>query len=163
MSVFTTIVAGVTVFVLCQIILKWLVEPIQNLRESISAVVFHIVNDYSAIQGANIIDKDKALAVSDNLSRLGAKIISNAQLIPFYKRISKALQLPTHDDISFSAKRLLLISNNMFGKESDIHYRLDYYRIEVAERLGFEDSLNLEMTKKQLKDAIDELRKIKSA
>ena len=51
----------------------------------------------------------------------------------------------------------------MFGKESDIHYRLDYYRIEVAERLGFEDSLNLEMTKKQLKDAIDELRKIKSA
>lgn len=46
MNIFATIVAGITVFVLGQILLKLVIEPIQKLRETISEIAFHLANDH---------------------------------------------------------------------------------------------------------------------
>ena len=51
----------------------------------------------------------------------------------------------------------------MFGKEQDIHYKLDLYRIEVCEALGIEDPIQAGMSKQELKDAIREIRNQKGA
>ncbi|MCK5230500.1 MAG: hypothetical protein KAR13_09565 [Desulfobulbaceae bacterium] len=55
MTLFTTILAGVSVFVLGQILLKWIIEPIQKLREVIAEVVFYLANDHSIIHNANVL------------------------------------------------------------------------------------------------------------
>lgn len=46
---------------------------------------------------------------------------------------------------------------------SDIHYKLDLYRIEICEALGIEDPIRDGMSKQELKDAIREIRNQKSA
>lgn len=163
MILFTTIFAGVSVFVVGQIFLKWMIEPIQELRKIIAEVLFYLANDHSIIHNAHIIDKEEALSSCKNLRRLGASLLSSQQLIPFYEKALKAFRLPKHEDIVLASKRLSLISNSIFGEEQDIHYKLDLYRIEICEALGIEDPIRDGMSKQELKDAIREIRNQKSA
>lgn len=60
MSIFATIVAGVTVFVLGQILLKLVIEPIQKLREAIAEVAFRLANDHAVIHNAETVAKKNA-------------------------------------------------------------------------------------------------------
>lgn len=160
MAIFSTIVVGVFVFVLGQIILKSLIEPIQKLREVISEVIFYLANDHSIIHGASVLEKEEVLSAGKNLKRLGAKLISSQNLIPFYGKIQNICGLPGPDRIALAAKRLSLISNSMFGDSADKFDRLNLYRKEVCEALGVPDPVNNEMTKEELKNNINELREV---
>lgn len=158
MYLFTTIFAGVSVFVIGQIFLKWMIEPIQELRKIIAEVMFYLANDNSIIHNADMLDKEEVLSSCKNLKRLGANLLSCQQLIPFYETIFKILRLPKRDDIVLASKRLSLISNSVFGKERDIYCQLDLYRIEVCEALGIEDPIQGGMSKIELQNAIKDIR-----
>lgn len=159
MTSFTTILAGVSVFVLGQVVLKWIIEPIQELRKLKGEILFHLANDYATIQNAKVVEKDVAVEVGKVLERLGASLLANEHLIPMYSYIRCIFSLPDRKDIQFAAKRLRLISNSMFSDAKDIHYMLDLYRIEVCEALDIDDPIKDGMTKQDLKDAIKEIRK----
>ena len=158
MTLFTTILAGVSVFVLGQIFLKWMIEPIQELRKVIAEVLFYIANDHPTIQNAKTVDKQCALAAGANLERLGAQLLASQHVIPFYGFARWVCRLPTREDVGTASKRLSLISKSMFGNEDDIHYRLDLYRIDVCDALGIEDPFQKGMTRQDLLDGISELR-----
>jgi hypothetical protein len=158
MTLFTTILAGVTVFVLGQIVLKWMIEPIQELRKLKGEILFHLANDHATIHNAKTVEKETALEVGRTLERLGASLLANQHLIPMYSRIQRVFQLPDREKIQFAAKRLRLISNSIFGDEHDIHYKLDLYRMDVCEALDIEDPIKDGMTREQLSDAIREMR-----
>jgi len=163
MYLFTTIFAGVSVFVIGQIFLKWMVEPIQELRKIIAEVMFYLANDHYIIHNAHMLDREEVLSSCKNLKRLGANLLSCQQLIPFYKKLFKIFRLPSHDDIVLASKRLSLISNSAFGKERDIYCRLDLYRIEVCEALGIEDPIQGGMSKVELQNAVKSMRNQKNA
>ena len=154
MTLFTTILAGVAVFVLGQIVLKWMIEPIQELRKLKGEILFHLANDHATIQNAKIVEKEAAREVGRTLERLGASLLANQHLIPMYSRIQRVFQLPDREKIQFAAKRLRLISNSIFSETHDIHYRLDLYRMDVCEALDIEDPIKDGMTREQLSDAI---------
>ncbi len=163
MAVFTTISAGVLVFVVGQIFLKWMIEPIQELRKIKAEIHFYLYNDYSIIHNAHTLDKEEVLSSCKNLKRLGAKLLSSQQLIPRYKTTLKVFGLPKREDIILASKRLSLLSNSVFGTEQNIHYKLDLYRIEICEALGIEDPIQDGMSKQELKDAIRETRNQENA
>lgn len=158
MILFTTIFAGVSVFILGQIFLKWMIEPVQELRKVISEVLFYLANDNATIHGADMVEKFEALSVGKNLERLGARLLASQQLIPSYKTVRKVCRLPVREDILFASKRLSLISKSMFGKELDIHYKLDLYRLDVCGALNIEDPIQRSSTRQELKDGIAEIR-----
>lgn len=158
MTLFYTILAGVSVFVLGQIVLKWIIEPVQELRKLKGEILFHLANDYATIQNANVVEKEVALEVRKVLERLGASLLANEYLIPMYTRIQRIFNLPESESIKFAAKRLRLISNSMFFDAEDIHYRLDLYRIDVCEALNIDDPIKDGMSKQELKNAISEMR-----
>lgn len=159
MTLFTTIFAGVSVFILGQIFLKWMIEPIQELRKVITEIIFYLAIDYSIIHNAHIVDKEEALSSRKNLKRLGASLLSRQELIPFYEISSKIFRLPKRKDIIFSSERLSQMSNSIFSKADDIYYRLDLYQIEICEALGIENPIRDVTSKQELKDAIKETRR----
>ena len=146
-----------------QIALKWIIEPVQELRKLKGEILFHLVNDYATIQNANLVEKGVALDARRALERLGASLLANEHLIPMYTRIHRIFYLPKSERIKFAAKRLRLISNSMFSDAKDIHYRLDLYRIEVCEALDIDDPIQDGVSKQELKDAISEMRKLSSS
>lgn len=159
MSVFATIIAGVTVFVLGQIVLKLIIEPIQKLRETIAEVAFHLANDDDVVHGAGTVKEERCEAVSANLRRLGAQLISSQYLVPFYGRLRKVFYLPEKANVEKAAERLSKIPAHMYGNDSVKHERLDLYRIEVCELLGLHEPMNKGMSKQELINAIQENRR----
>lgn len=157
-TIFYTILAGVSVFVIGQIVLKWIIEPVQELRKLKGEILFHLANDYATIQNANTVEKQVALEAGKVLERLGASLLANEHLIPMYTRIQRIFSLPESESIKFAAKQLRLISKSMFSDAKDIHYRLDLYRIDVCEALNIDDPIKDGMSKQELKDAISEMR-----
>jgi len=159
MNVFATIVAGVTVFVFGQILLKLVIEPIQNLREAIAEVAFHLANDHAVIHNAETVKKEQAEAVTSNLRQLGARLVSSQQLVPFYTSLRKVFSLPDEVNIGKAAQQLFQIPNHMYGSCPQKYERLDLYRIEVCELLQLQDPNNNGIPKQELVDAIRESQK----
>lgn len=159
MNVFATIVAGITVFVLGQILLKLVIEPIQKLRETIAEVAFHLANDHAVIHNAETVKKEEAEAVFSNLRNLGARLVSSQQLVPFYPSLRKCFFLPEKANIGKAAQRLFQIPNHMYGNHPQKYNRLDLYRIEVCELLQLQDPISNGMSKEELMDAIQERSK----
>lgn len=156
MNLFATIVTGVTVFVLGQILLKLLIEPIQKLREVIAEVAFHLANDHTVIHNAVIVKEEEAEAVYTNLRKLGARLVSSQQLVPFHPFLGKCFFLPEKANIAKAAQRLFQIPNHMYGNDPHKYERLDLYRIEVCEYLQLQDPIDNGISKQELIDAIRE-------
>ncbi len=156
---FATIVAGVTVFVLGQMVLKWFIDPIQKLRETIAEVAFHLANDDDVVHGVGTVKEERCEAVSKNMRRLGALLISSLHLIPFYDLLRKVFSLPEQANVKKAAERLSKIPAHMYGNNVVKHERLDLYRIEVCELLGIYDPINKGMSKQELIDAIQESKR----
>lgn len=131
MNIFATILAGVAVFVLGQILLKLVIEPIQKLREVIAEVAFYLANDHAVIHNAEMVEKEKAQIASSNLRQLGARLVASQQLIPFYSYLGKLFSLPDRANIQKASQRLFQIPNHMYGGSPEKYDRLDLYRIEV--------------------------------
>ncbi|MCM2290602.1 MAG: hypothetical protein NDI67_16375 [Sulfuritalea sp.] len=159
MSVFATVVSGVTVFVVGQVLLKLVIEPIQKLREAIAEVAFYLANDHAVIHNAETVEKEVAQAAYSNLRQLGARLVSNRQLIPSYPYLRKLFSLPDSANIQEASQKLFQISNHMYGNDPEKYYRLDLYRIEVCELLRLQDPINNGMSKQELIDGLQELRR----
>ena len=154
--------AGVSVFVIGQIFLKWIIEPIQDFRKVISEILFYLTNYHDTIHNAKIYEKSDALSVGKNLERLGASLLASQRLIPCYAMVHKILGLPNSEEIILASNRLSLISKRMFGEESDINYKLDIYRIDLCEALHIKDPIQGAMSRQELKDGIAEIRNKRS-
>ncbi|MDP1970626.1 MAG: hypothetical protein Q8K42_06785 [Methylobacter sp.] len=157
---FSTIIVGVFVFVLGQIVLKWIIEPTQKLREVISEVVFYLASDHSDIHCASIVEKEIALSAGKNLKRLGARLVSSQQLIPFYNQLRKICGLPKPENIVKASKQLSLISSSMWSDNNDKYDRLNLYRKNVCEYLSVPDPVDDGFSKQDLIDNINEIREI---
>ena len=88
-SIFFTIIAGVTVFVLGQFVLKLVLEPIVSFKESLGNLSAFCLRNRSKISNANATSE-----LSDELKQITATIISKKQAIPFYSALAYPLGLP---------------------------------------------------------------------
>ncbi len=144
MIIFTTILAGVCVFVLGQIALKWVIDPAQDFRRIRSNILFHLVHDYPVIQNAETVRSERVDEVRTNLYDLAARLLAAQQLIPVYRNTRKLFDLPPLEQIIFASQRLTLIANSLDSNSTDIHERLDRYRTQVLEALEMHNALREE-------------------
>lgn len=161
MTIFITIITGVFVFVLGPIVLKWMIEPIQKLREVIAEVMFYLASDYSDIHNASSVEKVVALSAGKTLKNLGARLVSSQQLIPYYEKLHKIWKLPKPEDIVKASKRLLLINKSMWSHADDKYDRLELYCKEICEYLNVPDPIDTAFSMQELKDNINEIIKEK--
>jgi hypothetical protein len=107
-SIFFTILAGVSVFVIGQFISKLILDPVVSLKESIGELSAYCLRNRAKITNANA-----TLEMQDELKRLGSTIISKKQAIPFYRLIAFVLRLPSEKNIIESCRSLNAISTEM--------------------------------------------------
>jgi len=107
MQIFYTILAGVSVYVLGQSILKLFIEPIQELQLVISDCTYyeHIVLNMQHI------DEELIREASSSLRKRAAELKSKASIVPFLNYFAKCNIVPTHQNISDISAKLIGLSN----------------------------------------------------
>lgn len=131
MEIFLTILSGVIVFILGQLVLKLLIEPIQEFRKTVADIAHALIgyaNIYANPGGVNNESEKKA---SEELRKLSSRLNAQMYLIPFYQIIAKIFRLPPKDKLVGAASDLIGLSNGVFKSSSD----LVLPNLERAERI----------------------------
>lgn len=107
-EILLTILAGVSVFVIGQFILKLVLEPIVSLKISLGELSAFCLNNRAQITNANA-----TLEMQNELKKLSSTLISKKQAIPAYQFFAFFLKMPCENNIVESCKSLNLISTEM--------------------------------------------------
>ncbi len=115
-SVFETILAGVTVFVAGQILLKLIIDPIQELKRTIGRIS-HALNFYASVYsnpGVGTAESEKE--AQKKLRSLSAQLAAEVRVIPVYSFVGGLFFLPSHANILGARKNLIGLSNGVYSK-----------------------------------------------
>lgn len=113
MTIFLTILSGVIIFVLGQLTLKLLIEPIHECRRTITDIAFSLI-DYANIYGnPGVAGNEAEKQASKELRRLSSCLNAQMYLIPYYRFISKIFGLPSRNRVVEAASNLIGLSNGV--------------------------------------------------
>ena len=88
-SIMITILAGVSIFVLGQFVLKLVLDPIVTLKTVLGELSAFFLREQAKITGATATNE-----ITDEIHRLSSSILANRQAIPFYPFFAACLRLP---------------------------------------------------------------------
>ena len=114
-----TVIGGVLIFVIGQIISKFVLEPLQELKKLLGKTSYSLVYFAREIHTPVEGDTDKCKIASDEFRKLSSSINSSVESIPFYdcwSRLSNGF-IPSRHAISEAASALIGISNSVFEKD----------------------------------------------
>lgn len=113
-TVFETVIAGVTVFVTGQIIIKFMVEPILEFKSLLGKITQIFLSNQGQIISANA-DQE----IEDLIFTLASELLQRRQAILLYKYLSCIYGLPSYTNVLNAAKELNLIGNLVSTKKSE--------------------------------------------
>ncbi len=118
-----TVIGGVLIFVIGQICVKFIIEPLHECRKCIGEITFAIIyyaNIYSNPCNSNkqFLEsseehKQRVEEVSTKLRQFASEINAKSQMIPLYSILSFFKLVPKRSNIVEGAKRLIGLSNSV--------------------------------------------------
>lgn len=107
-SIFLTVMAGVSVFVVSQFILKLVLEPIVSFKEALGSISGFFLRYNAKITNGNA-DSD----LQHDLRILVSTVISKKEAIPFYRFIGFILGLPSEKRLLEGCRNLNFVGYEM--------------------------------------------------
>ena len=111
MTIFLTIFAGVLTFVLGQIFLRLLVEPVHELKRTIADIAVAIIKYANVYCNPGVTTEEKENKAAEELRALASKLNAQMFLVPLYSKLHRVFGLPTKSNISQAMRHLIGISN----------------------------------------------------
>lgn len=147
-NVFITIFCGVTVYILGQIILKMFIDPVAELKKTISQVQYNLVKFSHILFNSEVFEQDKVEEIFLELRSLSAHLLAKTSIIPWYDYTCSIFGLPKIDNIRKASTNLIALGNWISMKD---HPAKIGHVIKNLQELF--DNLNLQI---EDKDKIDE-------
>lgn len=136
MTIFLTILAGVCTFVLGQIALKLLIDPVQEFKRVIAEIAHVLIEHANVFGNPGLLDPEKEKAVSELLRQLSSRLNAQMYLVPAYEVTSKIFGLPPKDEVVAAAGHLIGLSNGFGGNNPDRDMRNMYRAQHIRDALG---------------------------
>lgn len=114
MEIFLTIFSGVSIFVIGQIIVKLILDPVHELRRTIGKISHALIERANIIQNPGVPPEEEIREASRELRKLSSELQSHLYLVPCYERTAKVFKLPGRDKIIKSSSSLIGLSNSLF-------------------------------------------------
>src|SRR5687768_7681916 len=111
MEVFTTVLSGVAVFLVGQILLKMVVEPIHKLKQTFSAVAHAYLVHAPILYNPDVASDDQKKETADDLRLLSGQLHADMSLVPLYGLFRWLFFLPSNKKVYEAAQSLVAIGN----------------------------------------------------
>jgi len=136
MTIFLTILSGVLTFVLGQVIVKLVIDPVQDMKKTIGMISHAMVERAHVISNPGIPEKVVMDETSIELRKLASQLHAHLRLVPQYSRTAKVFGLPSDTQVRKAAGALIGLSNGLYRKTGNI-YEVNATRVEdVHDALG---------------------------
>jgi len=110
-----TVVTGVIVLVLGQVIVKFLLEPVGDLKRTLAKIHYAFIFHDQAILTPTAGDTARCDKAAEALRDLASELFSKTEAIPLYGTVRAAMfcRLPKHKDALSAAVSLRALSNSV--------------------------------------------------
>ena len=120
-TVFITVISGVLTYVFGQLVLKLVIEPVQETRKTI-ATISHFLIEYANIIGNPGVPSTEVMhETSKHLRKLSSQLQSHLFLVPNYRTTAKIFRLPSHEQVLSASRNLIGLSNSVFRASEKIY------------------------------------------
>jgi hypothetical protein len=120
MTVFLTVLSGVITFVLGQLIIKLLVDPVHDFRRTVADIALALIEYANVYVNPGVAGSEVERKVSEELRRLSSRLNAQMYLIPCYPITAKIFGLPSREKVVDTASNLIGLSNGVFRSASDL-------------------------------------------
>ena len=111
MEIFFTILAGAGTFVLGQIILKLLIDPVQSFKKTVAEIAIKLILYANIYANPKPLGDERQGAMSQDMRILSSKLISKMYLIPAYNISKYIFGLPSKNQVETASRKLIFIHN----------------------------------------------------
>jgi hypothetical protein len=120
MTVFLTVISGVLTFVLGQLIIKLLIDPVHDFRRTIADISLALIEHANIYANPGVCGSEVEKKVSGDLRRLSSRLNAQMYLIPYYPITAKVFGLPSRNKVVDAASNLIFLSNGVFKFPSNL-------------------------------------------
>jgi hypothetical protein len=120
MTVFLTVLSGVITFVLGQLIIKLLVDPVHDFRRTVADIALALIEHANVYANPGVAGSEIENKVSDELRRLSSRLNAQMYLILYYPITARIFGLPSREKIVDTASNLIGLSNGVLQSASDL-------------------------------------------
>lgn len=136
LTVFFTVLSGVITYVLGQLALKLVLEPVQDLRKTIGLISHALIERANVIHNPGVPSEETMNETSRQLRVLSSKLQAHLYLVPLYARTAVIFRLPSRDQILEASGSLIGLSNSVYQARDNI-YKVNTKRVEtICDSLG---------------------------
>lgn len=128
-TVFLTVMSGVITYVVGQLVMKLVVEPVHEMKKTIGLISHSLVEHADVIHNPGVPSEEIIRSTSKHLRNLSSQLHGHLYLVPFYKFTAKIFFLPSQEKILSASNALMGLSNSVF-RASDRIYEHNVKRIE---------------------------------
>jgi hypothetical protein len=113
LTVFITVLSGVLTYVAGQIVVKLVIEPVQDTRRTIGQISHALIERANVISNPGVPTEEIIWETAQHLRRLSSQLQSHLYLVPAYTTTAKVFRLPTKDNLLLASKCLIGLSNSV--------------------------------------------------
>ncbi|MBS0424331.1 MAG: hypothetical protein JSR71_07895 [Proteobacteria bacterium] len=135
-TVFITVLSGVLTFVLGQLAVKLVLDPVQELKRTIGQISHALVEHAWVIANPSVPPKETMNETSLLLRKLSSQLHAHLYLVPCYRVTVWLFRLPSQDKLLAAARALIGLSNSLYRVDNQV-YKFNAKRIErISDSLG---------------------------
>ena len=127
-TVLVTVLSGVLTYVVGQLVVKIVVEPVQEIRRTIGQISHSLIERANVIANPGVPTEEVMRETSQHLRKLSSQLQSHLYLVPAYTTTARVFRLPSKD-------ALLSASRNLIGLSNSVHRATDRAYEENASRV----------------------------
>ena len=135
-TVFFTVLSGVITFVLGQVVVKLVLDPVQEMKRTIAQISHALIERANVIANPGVPTKEIMDEASQLLRKLSSQLHAHLYLIPCYRATSRIFYLPSKEKVLIASSALIGLSNSVYRADERV-YEVNAKRVEqVCDALG---------------------------
>lgn len=128
-TVFLTVFSGVITYVIGQLLLKLVIDPVQEMKKTIGQISHSLIEHANVISNPGVPSQEVMNETSKQLRQLSSQLHAHLYLIPAYIVTAKIFNLPSKINILAASNSLIGLSNSVF-RPSERIYEQNSKRVE---------------------------------
>lgn len=152
---FETILSGVLVYVLGQLVLKLVIDPVHALKTAFATVSEGLLVNAPFIYNPTALSDKQREALKERMLGLAALLRAKLMLVPAYCFWAVVFRLPSPDHVHQTAQDLVAIGNWSYSQSSAVHEHIIKHVQSASDKLGIYIPKHSRVSEELLKAAID--------
>lgn len=133
-TVFITVLSGVLTYVLGQLVVKLVIDPVQETKRTIGQVAYSLIEKANIISNPGVLSAEEMNDTAKHLRQLSSQLNSHLYLVPRYPLTAKVFRLPQKESVLKASSFLIGLSNSL--DRADIRgYETNAKRVEAIHDL----------------------------